>query len=29
MGFCDGSDKGTASNFVKISEKCDKDPGNY
>jgi hypothetical protein len=24
MRFCDGSGKGTASNFVQISEKCDR-----
>jgi hypothetical protein len=29
MGFGDGSYKGTASNFMKISEKCDEDPGKY
>jgi hypothetical protein len=28
MGFGDGSDKGTSSNYMKISEKCDEDPGN-
>jgi hypothetical protein len=28
MRFLDGSDKGTASNFVQILEKCDGDPGN-
>jgi hypothetical protein len=28
MRFRDGSNKGTASHFVQISEKCDADPGN-
>jgi hypothetical protein len=28
MRFCDGSDKGTASNFVKISEMWHRNPGN-
>jgi hypothetical protein len=28
MRFHDGSEKRTASNFVRISEKCDGDPGN-
>jgi hypothetical protein len=29
MRFGDVSDKGTASNFAQISERCDEDPGNY
>jgi hypothetical protein len=28
MQFCDGSKKGTASNFVQSWKKCNKDPGN-